>query len=1598
MENVKNFIYTQLAKGNISKENARTMLKDIFDNTTAIKSSESEIAVIGIACRFADAKNPDEYWELLENGSSSINKFPENRRKDTDKFLPIDMLNKEDPYSYAGYLDEIDQFDSAFFRIPPKEAELIDPMQRIFLETAWEAIEDAGLGGKRLSGTKTGVYVGKDTSPKIDYKNIIAGEDTDISTGTTTSILASRLAYILDLKGPSMVVDTACSSSLVSLHVACQALNNGEIDYAIVGGAALQLFPIAGGIISSPNGKISAFDKNADGTVWGEGIGVVILKSLSKAMNDRDNIYAVIKGSAINNDGSSNGLTAPSAESQMEVIQTAWKNAGVNPETITYIEAHGTGTKLGDPIEIKGIASVFSRYTAKKQFCGVGSVKTNIGHTVAASGVASVIKMILSIKNKQIPPSLNFIEPNPYIDFTQSPVYVIDRLTPWKVEAGPRRCGISSFGFSGTNCHVIMEEAPMLEKNARNEKNEMLRHVFTLSAKSEKSLQNLISKYCAFFKKNGDIRLDDICATANKGRGHYNYRLALIVESFQELSDKMHRLHQAEFEIASKDYGIYFGKYNIVIKKEDRKEGELSEEEKIALSLTANKLIKQCDKVDDILEELCNLYVDGADVEWEKVYLPDQYSVISLPVYSFDHKRHWVESENIQMVGTNDVRSNNGVSKKEINHPLLDRCIAKSMNEAIFTTDFSVNTHWVLSEHTIAGKNAIPGTTYLEMAIAAGKEYLKSDIIGLENIQFYTPVVCSIDEIKEVQIVLRVFEEKITYTALSCDNTDESVEKQKWTIHSSGEIKSGRREAIRKYEIENLISKFGDEIEIVREKKSIMGFGPRWRGIRRARLGNKEGLVYLELPDTIKADANDFTLHPSLLDIATSIATSTIPNGDFYLPFGYKDVKIHGSIPCKCYSYISPLMGEGDQDREILKYNVEILDENGVVVVEITDFMLKKVHDIRKRMRELSTSDILYYQMGWEKKEELIGKGINNAGSILVLKDSIGFGENVVQKLKSLGLNVVEAELGQEYRCISEGKYAISGSQIDYDRLFATQKDFSTILHLQSISNSSSLNILDKVKKNEQGYLHSLLFINKALNKSSIKNRINLIMVTKNAYDITGREEYIDSLSTAMIGLAKVIDKENLNISSRCIDLDDMDNIELLIKEISIESSKSTIAYREGIRYIETILKTMPRDNEKNDIQIKADGVYLITGGTGGIGLEVCKYLVSRANVKLALVNRSKLPQSSEWDSIINENKNSNLTDKISKIRELGKEGAEVECFNADISNIEEMKPIIDGLVNKHGRINGVIHTAGVAGDGFLVNKDITIFDKVISPKIMGTIVLDKLTQNYDLDFFILFSSIESLYSSAGQGDYTAANSFLNSYAAYRSKLGKKTVSVMWPAWKEVGMAFDHGMVKNTGLSKALTNIEGINIFEEALSSEQNIVLPIILNYENIDTGMKDQFPTRISDDVWKEIEEKSELFLQNNSDFKSSEQKNSIALTGKDERDFTKIEIKVAEIWAEVLGLKIIHVFESLHNLGGDSLHAIRILKKIEAQFPNIVDISDIFTYSTVFELAAFISKKTDTKEEINIRQDIDEVLRKLINKEIEVDEVDKLLNLGDE
>ncbi|MGB3469149.1 MAG: type I polyketide synthase, partial [Cyclobacteriaceae bacterium] len=620
-------ILRSLQEKKISQEEAFKALKQLNNKPDPVQSErvtqtthvdsvdrkattdDAAVAIIGLSGRFPGAENAEQFWQNIKEGVDSITEIPETRWSVTGHY-DSDKTSVEKTYSkWSGLVKDIEYFDPLFFNLSPREASFIDPQQRLFLEECWKTFEDAGLSPEVVTGSKCGVYVG---AAEGDYMKRLKNETTMPYTliGNSSAILSSRISYLLDLKGPSMSINTACSGSLVAIHLARQSILSGDCDMALAGGvyvhteADLHVQTSKAGMLSE-DGRCKAFDQSGNGFVPGEGVGVVLLKKLAQAVKDGDHIYGMIRGSKINQDGSTNGITAPSAESQRNLEIACYEEFKIDPSEISYIECHGTGTKLGDPIEIDALTNSFRKFTDQQQFCAIGSVKTNIGHALSAAGVAGVIKVLMSMKYRQLAPSLHFNTPNEHIDFRNSPFFVNTTLNEWKPVNNKRLAAISSFGFSGTNAHLILEEYSVGKTQTANQPP----MIVPVSARSEKQLDTYVRDLMNHLIKNKE-ELDEVAYTLQTGRKHHDHRVAFLTDDLNSLI---------------RQFDSYLN--------DNTSEGMLANKGEITskVASTEKKPV-----------QIARNWVNGQRVDWSMLYreIPAK---VSLPTYPFEKVRCWIE-------------------------------------------------------------------------------------------------------------------------------------------------------------------------------------------------------------------------------------------------------------------------------------------------------------------------------------------------------------------------------------------------------------------------------------------------------------------------------------------------------------------------------------------------------------------------------------------------------------------------------------------------------------------------------------------------------------------------------------------------------------------------------------------------------------------------------------------------------------------------------------------------------------------------------------------------------------------------------------------
>ncbi len=1568
MNQVKKFILTQLSKGTITQNEAVALLKEIQNAETG---KNGDIAIIGMACRLPMSGSKEEFWDNIIHGRNCFVCKPADKLRFEEVMENphygefVEMVTFPEAKNLesfiGGFIPDNDKFDADFFNISPREARYIEPGQRVFMELAWAAIEDAGYSGNTIRDTLTGVFVGKDYSNTMYYKQITAPDPMKV-TGTWEGLLASRVSYAFNLRGPTMVIDTACSSGLVAVHEACNALRNHECDMALAGGLSIG----AGGnmvdgdesmnsknnensgtigAVTSDDNQVRTFDKKCSGSVFGEGVVVFMLKPFETACRDRDHVYAVIKGSAINNDGASNGITAPNPLAQEAVILDAWKRAGVSAESIDYVEAHGTGTLLGDPIEIIGLTNAFAKQTDRKQFCGIGSVKTNVGHLVAASGCASLMKVSMALENQMIPPSINFEEPNGNIDFLNSPVYVVDQPTPWIPGQKVRRAGINAFGFSGTNCHMVVEEAPNQTEESSPAREQ---EIITLSGRTDSSLRSLITEYRDFLRGKSDLHFGDMSYTANVGRGHYSCRLAVVASSQEELMLTLDRIIGQNFSMDGIS-NAYMGKHRIVSEKyQNRTAGELTEKELYAMSAEARDLIREIGEgnyENSRLHRLAQIYAQGAGVDWKLLYEGQIRYKVSLPTYRFDRIVCWADPK------VTELTDSNVVSETEKIHPIVERMLSDSMNETVFLAKFDLSKHWFVQEHKIMGSNIVPGTAYIEFVKAACEKYFGSDQIQFKSMTFIQPLVVG-EEPKEAHIILKKLEQGVRFTVASKENEDH------WIVHCEGEACIHSDLPTDEYHVASY-AEGGEEIIIELpedETDELVYMGPRWHCVEH--IYKKVDVLQSEikLQDGFKSDLNRYHYHPSMADAALNIPLQVYINREMYLPLSYRNLKIYDVLPQRFFSRLVKL--SGGNGSETMSFRVTLADPMGKILAEIEEYTTKKVGKFNSYVANT------YYgvRMAPASLAPTAGDSTELKGNALIFEDASGLAREFGKTLPP-SVTSYYVRFGKECVCLDDCHYEITGEEKSYDWLFGKLelKTLDYVFHFASIDYEKRNPAYEEYNELLNRGLYSMFYFPRAMLRH-ISGKTEVGIVTDHAYAVTPNEA-TKPWNRSVLAIAKTLTQEYTNCTFRCLDIEEGTTPQDILKTFTAEEAPLILALRNGTLYEEVLSLQNVSEMKDTYIAPQKDGVYLITGGTGGLGLEIGKYLAETGAGKICLLSRQGMPARDKWEGILEKKRNRKLVQKINAVLEMEAFGAEVLVQAADVCDRDELSAVLDTLRADHGQIRGLVHCAGVAGDGFLYNKSVDIFNEVVDPKIRGILLLTELLSERKPDFMILFSSMQSAFGGSGQGDYTAANAFLDAYADYMQAQGVCCKTVNWPGWSETGMAVDYGVSDEMTLFRSLTTKKALIAFDFVMRHEISNVIPGELNMEFLSFA-EQMLPFALSTSIGRELGR----YMAKHSGKKGAQagrcfNPDELVLLGKDANEYTAIEKEVALIYAAVLDLAEIDIFENFNAMGGDSIIASEVLKLLNERYDNILNISDMFTFSTVTDMAEHICRKLEER-----------------------------------
>ena len=1378
------------------------------------KTSERDIAIVGMAGRYPKARNVRELWENLRQGRDCVENIPAERMTRRTR----NALTRE---YRGGFLEAVDRFDSLFFNISPREAEALDPQDRLFLEVAWEAIEDAGYYPETLvragAARNIGVFVGAVWTMYqiLGVEEKLGGNN--VNPNSFLWSIANRVSYWMNLTGPSLTIDTACSSSLTAIYLACEAIQRGDCSAAIAGGVNLDLhqhkFDIntSGGALSS-DGVCRSFGAGANGYVAGEGVGAILLKPLDRAIEDGDNIYGVIKSVVVNHGGRTSGYTVPSPKAQADLIRAALDKAGVDARSIGYIEAHGTGTELGDPVEVAGLTGAFESYDLPTHSCPIGSVKTNIGHLEAAAGVVSVCKVLLQMQYRQLVPSLHSSLLNPHIDFDSSPFYVQQRVEEWRGKEVdgvklPLRAGISSFGAGGANAHMIIEEydPPVADEVAQPEG-----QIFPLSARNDDQLREMalrlrshLEQQLAHDRPRSKQSLNSIAFTLRRGRKSFDCRVAIIASSHAALLEKL-----STFVAGGKDANILTGH----VKNAERITKLLSKSE-------AEKFIGLLAQSRDA-RKLAQLWVDGHVADWRKLESGSGGRRTSLPTYPFADRRHWVGSGKAKGVA---LQARSGM------HPLIDS------NESTFQRQLFKKTfrgqEFLLSEHVLSDIPTLPGTAYLELARKAGEIAAGGRrVTRIRNVIWMSPLTlqgASQGVELDVFIELKPADDMVQFEVFS---QSEDGTRQRYCQgklgYGSGQESTAQSERI---DLEGIRARCGKAIEgkdaYPLFKALGLSYGPSFQVLKEVFKNEAETLGVLELPASREADFQEFVLHPCVLDASMQagvVGQLGAAAGEMKVPYSIGEVEILQPLTRTCYSHVTKALDDRNSGSRLSKENVVIVDGDGKVLVRIRDSVgvaLTSVHATSvhgKAAHTASTSSDgfarLYYSHAWSKAPlPSVPCGVE---SVLLFDVDDKLRNACLQASDDAGNKpaIVLVLPGARYEALAEDTYRINPLDPgDYARLFQalSRKQWPVANICYAWAESSVPDREEALGEALSRGVYSLLALCQSLIEHKGAGAVRILYL----YFAAAQEA--QPHNEAVNGFLRTLCLENPKVSGKVVEIRQQNSDparvwDAVLAELDAGAQDATtIRYEDRGRYTRKLEKFVP-DAQPQELLLKQHGAYVISGGAGGLGLIFARFLAERSRARLVLTGRSELSTEREAD--------------LDQLRKLG---AEVIYVPADVARREDAQRVIEECKSRFGQINGIIHAAGVLRDSYLRKKTPQEMAAVFAPKVYGTFHLDELTRNEKLDFFVLFSSLAAIGGNPGQCDYAFANHYMDSFATRREMLVRSgtrsgtTLSFNWSLWAEGGMKLDKQteifFKENLGI-KPLASTIGLEAFLNGLS------------------------------------------------------------------------------------------------------------------------------------------------------------------------------------
>ncbi|WP_415837373.1 SDR family NAD(P)-dependent oxidoreductase [Parendozoicomonas haliclonae] len=1332
----------------------------------AVNDSEQPIAIIGVGCRLPGGVHDlSSLWEMLEQGSDTTCDIPEDRF-DINPLFDTDPNATGKSYTRRGaFIEEPGRFDAGFFGIPPREAESMDPQHRLLLESAWTALENAGLNPEQLHDSETGLYVGIGPSEyeQLQDRGLDNLNALDV-TGTHTSFAAGRLSYWLGLQGPSLAVDTACSSSLVAIHLAIQALRNGECDLALAGGVQLLLSPAGFVALSrtraiAPDGRCKTFSDQADGYGRGEGCGMVALRRLDEAQRRGEPVLAVIRGSAVNHDGSSSGMTVPNGLAQQKVLRQALDNAGVPADSVDFVETHGTGTPLGDPIEVDALQAVYGQAPGRIQPLRIGSIKANIGHLESAAGVAGLLKLVAILNRRALPPHPLDGPLNTRINWSDISVVVNSELRPLLNNDSRQslRCGLSSFGISGTNVHLIMEQAPPASTAANDEEQPVL---VLLSGKNKAALQRRIQQLAAQLRQADSVTdsLQGLAYTLAVGRAHYPWRAAIICSSVEQL--------QAGLEALS-----------------EGRAGEgcfLSEAVNVNGTPSTQPLPEQ-PLATESLPLMAEYFCQGRALDWAEIYraLGIQARLVNLPGYPFQGEHFWIQSDRLRSHFSSS-QPNDEVIPATGRYPFSGQRIPLSQSgDSLYQLTISESETPFLYHHKVYGEVALAGAVHISFMLAAASDMLATDQLLLTSISFTEPMLPA------------------SRDTLYCRLTPVGVGDSRMHCRVYSEHQGGLREHAQGY-VEPLFTQVSSQtesgvlmptlenapnfsvVEWLRCLDQYFGihFDPLWCWGQGLQATGSRVLNRIQGPD---AAAGIAPLHPVLLDNAIASGAILMAEQEDaasrYIPLSIERLTLYGAAPVRALSDYQLLSDndtvKGDSDLSTRRANFSLRDKQGHCVVEVEGFACKQT-DRDTLLRQHSEAEAkasgagpALWTVGWQPAgEHSLSENSpsrdNNAIQIVVLdksdtRNALADCTDEVDANESVTVVFWPGQESTEERdFVPEELEQLTQKALVWLKVLADEQTTARHVWIFPVQNNSSscypvsAPVLAMARSAQRE--HPQLPLTCLLLSATVEARQHLL---SQVHWLTGQ-----------------------TLPRECL--------------ITIEGDIARVAVPE--------LRVKPESANSTPVSLEGE-TLLVTGAFGSLAQHI-------------------LPELMEWlrpSCVVLLGRHPPNVEAKTVIAGVESRGATVICKQCDISDEQAISAQIAAIPVEYP-LTAIFHLAGELQDALLTDTQPEQLEKALSGKANGAwwLHIASLSGPKPLKYFVLFSSAAAVLGSPGQTAYSAANGFLDAIGVYRRQQGLACQVIHWGPWQSTGMA--------GGLSQQdLQRLHSMGI--TPLASEQALVL-----------------------------------------------------------------------------------------------------------------------------------------------------------------------------